>query len=65
MRQMNMTLTDGELRMLFEFYDEDNCGLIDHEQFVQGVRDPLTGSRLSLVHDAFNLHCMTLQGILM
>ena len=54
MRQMNMTLTDGELRMLFEFYDEDNCGLIDHEQFVQGVRDPLTGSRLSLVHEAFN-----------
>ena len=51
---MNMTLTDGELRMLFEFYDEDNCGLIDHEMFVQGVRDPLTGTRLSLVQQAFN-----------
>ena len=54
MRQMNMTLSNGELRIIFEFFDEDNCGLIDYEKFIQGVRDKLIGTRLNLVKKAFN-----------
>ena len=51
---MNMTLVDGELRILFEFYDGDNCGMIDYELFIRSIRDPLTGLRLSLVNSAFD-----------
>ena len=51
---MNINLTDGELRMMFEYYDEENTGLINHEEFVHGVRDALAGERLSLVKQAFN-----------
>ena len=51
---MNMTLIDGELRILFEFYDGDSCGMIDYELFIRSIRDPLTGLRLSLVNLAFD-----------
>ena len=54
MRQINMTLTNGELRILFEFYDEEDFGLIDYELFVHGVRDKLNDFRLNLVKKAFN-----------
>ena len=49
-----MTLSNGELRIIFEFFDEDNYGLIDYEKFIQGVRNKLIGSRLNLVKKAFN-----------
>ena len=51
---MNMTLIDGELRILFEFYDGDSCGMIDYELLIRSIRDPLTGLRLSLVNLAFD-----------
>jgi len=48
-----MGLSEVELRKLFEFFDTDGNGTIDHEEFIQGVRDPLTPRRLDLVHLAF------------
>lgn len=50
---MNMELTDVELRKLFEHFDADQGGSIGYEEFIQGVRDPLTPRRLALVQLAF------------
>ena len=49
-----MTMSEGELRMLFEYYDIDNCGLIDYEKFIIGIRNQLSEKRLFLVKTAFN-----------
>ena len=48
-----MELTEVELRKLFEHFDQDQGGSIGYEEFIQGVRDPLTPRRLNLVQLAF------------
>ena len=98
MRECSLDLTDTEMRMLFQHFDEvrqrwqggratvktrqklaqtigrapsslfariitrdplptpgqDGSGSIDFEEFVQGIRDPLSDRRRNLVHLAFN-----------
>jgi Ca2+-binding EF-hand superfamily protein len=53
MKEMNITLTDTEFRLVFNHFDIDNSGTIDFEEFIQGVRDPLSERRLDLVTQAF------------
>ena len=53
MKEMNINLSDSELRMLFDHFDAAHSGSIDFEEFIQGVRDPLTERRLALVKIAF------------
>jgi Ca2+-binding EF-hand superfamily protein len=48
-------LSDADLRMLFEYFDADHSGFIEVEEFIQGVRDPLTERRLKLVKQAFRI----------
>jgi Ca2+-binding EF-hand superfamily protein len=54
MKEMNISMNDTELRMLFDYFDADRSGNIDFEEFIQGVRDPLTERRLSLVKQAYS-----------
>jgi Ca2+-binding EF-hand superfamily protein len=54
MKEMNMNLSDSELRLLFDYFDIDGNSNIDFEEFIQGIRDPLTERRLRLVQLAFN-----------
>ena len=53
MGEMNLPDTGLELKALFEHSDADGSGLVTHEEFLQGVRDPLTPRRLALVRQAF------------
>ena len=53
MIEMNMGLTDKEIRALFTSFDGDHSGSINYEEFVQGVRDPLSDRRRALVDMAF------------
>jgi Ca2+-binding EF-hand superfamily protein len=53
-REMNISLSDAELRMLFDHFDSNRSGSIDFEEFIQGVRDPLSDRRLKLVKLAFS-----------
>jgi len=50
---MSLGLEESELRMLFEHFDADCSGGIDLDEFVFGVRDPLSERRLNLVYQAF------------
>jgi Ca2+-binding EF-hand superfamily protein len=50
-----MGINDAEIRMLFEHFDKDMNKNIDFEEFIQGVRDPLSEERLALVHMAFDI----------
>jgi Ca2+-binding EF-hand superfamily protein len=53
MKEMEIGLSDSDLRALFDFFDEDHSGTIDFEEFLHGLRDPLTPRRLDLVKQAF------------
>ena len=53
MKEMNLDFTDRELQTLFEFFDKDGSGDIGYEEFVQGLRDPLSKRRQKLVRMAF------------
>ena len=50
-----MPTNAAELHVLFAHFDADGSGTISHEEFVQGVRDPLTPRRLALVKQAFGV----------
>jgi Ca2+-binding EF-hand superfamily protein len=54
MKEMNISLSESELRMLFDYFDTNHGGTVDFEEFIQGVRDPLTPRRLRLVQMAFS-----------
>ena len=53
LKEMNINLTESELRLLFDHFDVDRSSTIDFEEFIQGVRDPLSERRLRLVKLAF------------
>jgi Ca2+-binding EF-hand superfamily protein len=38
MKEMNISLSDTELRKLFEHFDSDGNGGIDYDEFIKGVR---------------------------
>lgn len=48
------SLKDGEIRAMFDFFDNDNNGSIDFEEFIRGVRDSLNDRRLGMVKQAFS-----------
>jgi Ca2+-binding EF-hand superfamily protein len=55
LKEMNMGLNDKEMRMLFDHFDTDHGGSVNFEEFIQGVRDPLTPRRQALVLQAFTV----------
>ena len=46
-------LSSAEVRTMFDYFNTDNRGTIDTEQFFNTVRTPLSDSRLNLVKQAF------------
>lgn len=44
-----------EIQALFKFYDIDGDGNITYEEFVRGLREPLTERRQAIVNKAFTL----------
>ena len=53
MQTLKLDVTDLDLRSLFDHFDSDHSGSINFEEFIQGVRDPLSSRRLDLVGQAF------------
>ena len=54
MKELALDLSDADLRFLFEYFDGDRSGSIDFEEFIQGVRDPMSESRLDLVKQGWS-----------
>ena len=55
MNEMKLSLSEVEMRLLFDYFDSDHSGTIDFEEFIQGLRDPMSERRLKLVKQAFNM----------
>lgn len=53
MHEMDLGISDAEIRMLFDYFNVDHRGLMDIEHFIRSVRNPLSDYRLSLVKQAF------------
>ena len=53
LKQLNMPVIESDVRKLFEHFDRDKSGTIDFGEFVDGMREPLSSSRLALVDMAF------------
>ena len=54
MRKAEVGLTDAEVRMLFDYFNNEHRGSIDTENFVTVVRSVLNDRRLILVKQAFS-----------
>jgi len=44
-----------EVQALMKYYDVDGDGNITYEEFIRGLRDPLTERRINMVNKAFEL----------
>jgi len=53
MREMDFDLNDKDLHKMFDHFDADGGGTVSYEEFIQGVRDPLSERRLALIKQAF------------
>lgn len=54
LKELRFTLTDSELRVVFNYFDFNRKGLMDYRVFIEGVRTPLSSKRLALVTNAFD-----------
>jgi Ca2+-binding EF-hand superfamily protein len=55
MNEMDIELNDAEMRNLFHHFDKDSDGYVNFEEFIQGVRDPLSPNRQRLINMAFSV----------
>ena len=55
MNEMDFSLNDKDLHRIFDHFDADASRTISYEEFIQGVRDPLTPNRLDLINMAFKV----------
>ena len=53
LQKLNLPVIESDIRKLFEFFDRDKSGTIDFNEFVDGLREPLSTTRLALVDMAF------------
>ena len=56
MRDLSVGLADSDIRLLFDYFDKDRSGSVDFDEFIQGVRDPLSDRRLNLVKQGENYY---------
>ena len=45
--------TEGEMQTLFGYFDFDNSGLIDFDEFVRSIRGPMNQNRQRIVMQAY------------
>jgi Ca2+-binding EF-hand superfamily protein len=52
-QRCNLSFTDGELSTLFYFFDCNQKNYIDYDDFIFGIRGPVSGERKELIERAF------------
>ena len=53
--ESNMPLDEANLHALFRSFDADCSGYLDFDEFLDGVRPPLSDTRKALVTEAFEV----------
>ena len=64
MRECNLLLSKQELTELFKFFDQDGGGSISYDEFLEGVRGPVSKRRDGLIVQAFQVIDKDNNGIL-
>jgi len=54
LRDYGLHLEPKEVKEIFEAFDEDRSGQLDFDEFLIALRPPMSKSRKSIVHKAFN-----------
>jgi Ca2+-binding EF-hand superfamily protein len=53
LKEMEITVSEVEIRLLFDHFDRDSSGGVDFKEFIDGIRPPLNNRRLAIVNIAF------------
>jgi Ca2+-binding EF-hand superfamily protein len=53
LKKLSLPAVEGDVRQIFDYFDRDSSGTIDFNEFMDGMRDPLSPKRLALVDMAF------------
>jgi Ca2+-binding EF-hand superfamily protein len=64
MRDFGMGITEHEVAALFKIYDTDGSGGISFDEFLHGLRGPMSPLRLDLVYQAFAKMDRTNDGVI-
>jgi Ca2+-binding EF-hand superfamily protein len=55
MKECDINLTQAEFDALFKYFDKDNSRDIDFEEFLQGLKGPMSDRRIDLIKQAFDV----------
>ena len=55
LKDYGIVLSNPELDHVFSYFDKDKSGTIDRNEFLSGLRGPMSKRRLNLVQQAFNI----------
>ncbi|OQS00023.1 hypothetical protein THRCLA_21773 [Thraustotheca clavata] len=53
-KEIQVDVSEKDIRVLFEFFDKDNNGTIDWNEFIAGLSDPMNEMRCAVVKEAFD-----------
>ena len=53
LKKLSLPMPESDVRQIFEYFDKDGSGTIDFNEFIDGIRDPLSDKRSALVNMAF------------
>jgi Ca2+-binding EF-hand superfamily protein len=54
MKDYMLGFNDGELKILFNYFDVDRSGAVDYDEFIRSLRGPMNPARKKFVAQAYN-----------
>lgn len=54
MKDYMLGFSDGEIKLLFGYFDIDHSGEVDYDEFIRILRGPMNGGRKKIVAQAYN-----------
>lgn len=54
MQDFMLGFSEGEIALLFQYFDSDRSGLVEYDEFLRTIRGPMNAARKVIVAQAFN-----------